>query len=212
MSDKIREAFEKFAATHQELKWYDTEDWDTDAGYGCVFLQLAYEAWQAALAQQPAPAVPKGWKLLPIKPEIEMVEAGYEASLGQPDRSGHARAIEVYDAMLAASPAAPVAVGQELVEFDYPEYHEQGMGCGLEDRGITDRYEACRYGFQEAVDQCAAIVESLGPLYAAPPAAEQPDTVKVNRKTLERYVRHLQVAGYNNAADDLRGLLAGGEA
>lgn len=40
-------------------------------------------------------------------------------------------------------------------EIEWPVYHTQGMGCGIEDRGITDRYEACQYGFQEAVDQCA---------------------------------------------------------
>jgi hypothetical protein len=37
------------------------------------------------------------------------------------------------------------------VVFDAPEYHYQGMGCGIEDRGITDRYEACEYGWEEAV-------------------------------------------------------------
>ena len=35
---------------------------------------------------------------------------------------------------------------------DFPEYHEQGMGCGLEDQGITDRYEACRYGYETALE------------------------------------------------------------
>ena len=32
-----------------------------------------------------------------------------------------------------------------------PQYHDEGMGCGLEDRGITDRYDACRYGWDEAI-------------------------------------------------------------
>ncbi|MEG3494896.1 hypothetical protein V2U99_22480 [Klebsiella variicola] len=27
------------------------------------------------------------------------------------------------------------------------------MGCGLEDRGITDRYDACRYGWDEAMER-----------------------------------------------------------
>jgi len=53
--------------------------------------------------------VPDGWRLVPEKPDIEMVEAGYEASLGQPDRSAHARVIEQYDAMLAAAPSHPAA-------------------------------------------------------------------------------------------------------
>ncbi|WEJ86900.1 MAG: hypothetical protein P0Y63_16315 [Klebsiella huaxiensis] len=34
-----------------------------------------------------------------------------------------------------------------------PDYHESGMGCGLEDRGITDRYEAMRHGWNEAMER-----------------------------------------------------------
>jgi hypothetical protein len=34
---------------------------------------------------------------------------------------------------------------------DLPEYHEQGMGCGLEDRNITDRYEAMAFGWEQAM-------------------------------------------------------------
>ena len=34
-----------------------------------------------------------------------------------------------------------------------PQYHAEGMGCGLEDRGITDRYDACRYGWNEAMER-----------------------------------------------------------
>ncbi|HGQ7416522.1 TPA: hypothetical protein ACL1SF_000999 [Pseudomonas aeruginosa] len=49
-------------------------------------------------------SVPEGWKLVPSKPTIEMVEAGYEESLGMPDRSGHTRVMEQYEAMLAAAP------------------------------------------------------------------------------------------------------------
>ncbi|WP_148201772.1 hypothetical protein [Gluconobacter oxydans] len=39
-------------------------------------------------------------------------------------------------------------------EFDAPEYHSQGMGCGLEDRGIHDRYQAMEYGWNQAVERC----------------------------------------------------------
>jgi len=38
---------------------------------------------------------------------------------------------------------------------DWPEYSKQGMGCGLEDCGITDRYEAMQHGWEDAVDRCA---------------------------------------------------------
>ena len=63
-------------------------------------VQGAWNVWQAR-ASLPV-GVPDGYAIVPVKPDIEMVEAGYEASLGQPDRSAHARVIEQYDAMLAA--------------------------------------------------------------------------------------------------------------
>lgn len=34
-----------------------------------------------------------------------------------------------------------------------PTYHEGGMGCGLEDRGIHDRYEAMRHGWDQAMER-----------------------------------------------------------
>ncbi|KEP68793.1 hypothetical protein DL1_08580 [Thioclava dalianensis] len=37
-----------------------------------------------------------------------------------------------------------------------PEYHEMGMGCGLEDRDITDRYEAMRFGWEQAMERTFA--------------------------------------------------------
>lgn len=39
-----------------------------------------------------------------------------------------------------------------------PEYHSQAMGCGLEDRGITDRYEAMNYGWEKAMDAMAELI------------------------------------------------------
>ena len=36
-----------------------------------------------------------------------------------------------------------------------PEYHYQGMGCGLEDRGIHDRYEAMYHGWDKAMERVA---------------------------------------------------------
>lgn len=59
----------------------------------------------AALSASHGEQVREGWKLVPVKPSIDMVEAGYEASLGCPDRGSYARVIEQYDAMLAATPS-----------------------------------------------------------------------------------------------------------
>ena len=38
-----------------------------------------------------------------------------------------------------------------------PQYHDEGMGCGLEDRGITDRYDAYLAGIKaDGVEEFAA--------------------------------------------------------
>jgi hypothetical protein len=63
------------------------------------------------------------------------------------------------------------------VEFDFPEYSHEGMGCGLEDRGITDRYEACQYGFNEAIESVARMIDSMGPLFTHSQPADQPREV-----------------------------------
>ena len=34
-----------------------------------------------------------------------------------------------------------------------PDYHHQGMGCGLEDSSITDRYEAMEHGWERAMER-----------------------------------------------------------
>lgn len=38
-------------------------------------------------------------------------------------------------------------------QFSDLSYHHSGMGCGIEDRGITDRYEACEHGWDCAMDR-----------------------------------------------------------
>ncbi len=42
---------------------------------------------------------------------------------------------------------------QRCLDGDEPEYHQQGMGCGLEDRGITDRYDAMEHGWEKAMER-----------------------------------------------------------
>lgn len=45
-----------------------------------------------------------------------------------------------------------------LEEIENLNYYPDGMGCGIEDRGITDRYEACEYGWNEAIE---AVIEAI---------------------------------------------------
>lgn len=94
----------------------------------------------------------------------------------EPNHFGHERMKDAIEAALAH-----ILGGAQPVEFDYPEFHSQGMGCGLEDRNITDRYEAMRYGFDEALDQMATILDSIGPLYTHPQPAELADASVVEQ-------------------------------
>lgn len=60
-------------------------------------------------------------------------------------------------------------------------YHPEGMGCGIEDRGITDRYEACEYGWDEAIE---AVIEMIGEVQKEPTAYD-----------VEKVIEQLQNAG-----------------
>lgn len=42
-----------------------------------------------------------------------------------------------------------------------PVYHTQGMGCGLEDRDIVDRYDAMAHGWEKAVERYQEIMDGL---------------------------------------------------
>ncbi len=74
-----------------------------------IALNSKWEAWQARAALPSAPAVPQGWKLVPVEPTKGMLREGGNAgdwsgrSLGAEDEC----ATEVYLAMIAAAPQAP---------------------------------------------------------------------------------------------------------
>ena len=58
---------------------------------------------------------------------------------------------------------AKLTAGVELPEpfDDWPEYNEFAEGCGLEDRSITDRYEAMRHGWES----CETRTHEQGPYF-----------------------------------------------
>jgi hypothetical protein len=57
-----------------------------------------------------------------------------------------------------------------------PEYHHQGMGCGLEDRNISDRYDAMAHGWECAIERVCA--EHINPAVEIIDAALHPDQQK----------------------------------
>ena len=80
----------------------------TDWGKWLGFARAVYEAGRASPA-----SVPEVWKLVPVEPTQEMVEAGCK-SLGA--LYGQHGASEAYKAMLAAAPTPPVSEDRKDAE------------------------------------------------------------------------------------------------
>lgn len=130
-------------------------------------------------------AVPEDWKLLPTDATLEMVEA-LKARIGVTSRGGILNAGNALNAAIAAAPSAPEPAAQELVA--------QCPFCG-ESSGHCDQ------GFPHP-----------GKTAKTPPAAEQPDTVKVPRQLLEDAAHWLDAHASSGSAEayiarELRALL-----
>lgn len=57
------------------------------------------------------------------------------------------------DALAAENVALKSAISYVCDTDNQPDYQYDGMGCGIEDRGIVDRYESARYGWDEAMER-----------------------------------------------------------
>lgn len=81
---------------------------------------------------------------------ITSLESGGELSIREQKFLKLAKAYQ----QLAAENVEMKQIIDSVTNLDNePQYHDEGMGCGLEDRGITDRYDACRYGWDEAMER-----------------------------------------------------------
>lgn len=70
----------------------------------------------------------------------------------------------VYGSLITTPEGTYILEEGDSVEYSEPDYHSVGMGCGLEDRGITDRYEAMEHGFNKAVEKCCEIFPPFIPV------------------------------------------------
>ncbi|MBC5758889.1 hypothetical protein H8S94_04445 [Klebsiella pneumoniae] len=87
-------------------------------------------------------------KFLKLAKEFSICSASLDAAI----KTGNMLADQ--NAQLAAENVAMKQIIDSVTNLDNePQYHDEGMGCGLEDRGITDRYDACRYGWDEAMER-----------------------------------------------------------
>jgi hypothetical protein len=59
----------------------------------------------------------------------------------------------VYGSLINSADGTFILEEGNYVLFEEPEYHSQGMGCGLEDRNITDRYDSMLHGWEKAMER-----------------------------------------------------------
>jgi hypothetical protein len=112
--------------------------WDK---YSSAQMEAYADAREAAvlakLAQQAdRQRVPEGWKLVPVEPTWEMLEAALDCAAKPSHR-------EAYAAMLAAAPEAPAQAS--AVDDDYKGWYCAQCQRGVDAREVTshEQHEAC---------------------------------------------------------------------
>ena len=99
-----------------------------------------------------------------------------------------ARLIEraILAAVIATHTAKVLEDVEPFVFEEYP-YHCEAMGCGLEDRNITDRYEAMAYGWERAMERAAeAIPDDLYPAHTVAALKSRVDALAARVAELEK--------------------------
>lgn len=94
--------------------------------------------------------------------ELEVVKAERDAlerqlSMSEAKCKGYfsdaAAALIKCDALAVENAEMRETLAYIIDNSNMPEYHYEGMGCGLEDRGITDPYEAMYHGWESAMSR-----------------------------------------------------------
>ena len=183
IDSKLRAPADQAASVHPMAAKVDCGACDgTGAGKTCTDCNgtgFHWEPIEAAAEGQVSAAAPAGLANLPgwrdklrwSKANLDM--HGYIAFT--PAQLEHFVSM-LADGFCASEGQAQTSAAVE--EFDdFPEFSERGMGCGLEDRGITDRYDAMRYGWDEAIDAVAERIKfyNCTPLTVTPVAAQSAD-------------------------------------
>ncbi|MGE5988085.1 hypothetical protein ACQJ21_18070 [Klebsiella michiganensis] len=81
-------------------------------------------------------------------------DCGFSWSRGKNGSHNCADGLREKVQQLAAENVGLKAIVDSVTDLsNEPQYHAEGMGCGLEDRGITDRYDAMWYGWDEDMER-----------------------------------------------------------
>lgn len=69
-----------------------------------------------------------------------------------------------------------------LEEIENISYYPEGMGCGIEDCGITDGYEACEYGWNKAIE---AVIETINNMDEATSEKEKVTSAEIISRQID---------------------------
>ncbi|WP_051916876.1 MULTISPECIES: hypothetical protein [unclassified Serratia (in: enterobacteria)] len=101
---------------------------------------------------------------------------------------------------LAAENAELKTTIESIIDLDnQPWYDTEAMGCGLEDRGITDLYDAMRHGWDEAFERIySEVIPEVMPETTATDAA----LAEVEARGVERFAKeYLRETAKEHSAD-----------
>ncbi|WP_368301332.1 hypothetical protein [Kluyvera sichuanensis] len=138
-----------------------------------------------------------------MKPTYEQLEAQV-LELSVKLANAESKCVEV-----VAESAGLKSVLEEIINAAEPEYHEQGMGCGVEDRGYQrDGYSACSYGWYSAIDRIySEVIPGALPETPATDAAIaniQAQGVEMYAITLDRGADDAERGGFDDGMKFLR--------
>ena len=171
-----REEFEKWARSVSDNYFPDfSADGISDGGYWQIRTDTAWKAWLACAELKDA-------EIAKLRDELD---ACRRANKWHSEEIAH---LQYANRDLKAELDA--LNSQKPLEISYPEYNEVAMGCGLEDRGISCRYEAARYGWDEATERIAELFPDefyARPVPAIPDCTTCQNRGKVNGDSQETY-------------------------
>jgi len=143
-----------------EISRLHAENATLQAGYDAARLEIDHLRGATKMME---PAQPEAWLVYLPSIDTQHVYDSQDDMGYLDDLTNHADA-EVIPLYPGTAPKAEVVPAGEYpplpepLEIDWPELHSQALGCGVEDRGLRDRYECAEYGWQDGVDKAVECV------------------------------------------------------
>lgn len=144
---------------------------DCNQGRACPVREGTHKPAEAAhQIQEPAAAVSSGWKIVPVEPTPQMVEAGATERITPHITAGHG-AIAVFKAMLEHAPECPALAAPAPVLVAQPQLHAALFAA----RGALQHMKEGGKPTQSLLNEAIAAIDSVAVPQAAPEAVAVSD-------------------------------------